>query len=249
MRQSKLIIAILLSLLPSGLAGQDAKPFAIADNSFLVEEAFNQEKGIFQNILFVQRSKDGLYNFQFTQEWPVGGIRHQLSYTVPLDVQGSRATRGTVALNYRLQALEETASQPAFSPRLSMLLPTAPDGEFGLQTNMPLSKQFGDVYLHFNAGYTLSTFDNGLGDGQPSLAGSTILRVKPMFHLMAESVYLPSANGSFSSWVVSPGFRGGWNIGDKQLIVGAAVPIGLLTSDDSYALITYFSYELPFGSR
>ncbi len=60
---------------------QAAEPFAITDNSFLVEEAFNQEPGIFQNIanaVFV----NGNWVFTFTQEWPVVTQAHQFSYTL-----------------------------------------------------------------------------------------------------------------------------------------------------------------------
>jgi hypothetical protein len=64
-------------------AQEAAKP--IQDNSFLVEEAYNQEAGVVQHISAFTRyreSKDWLYTF--TQEWPVPGITHQLSYTLPL---------------------------------------------------------------------------------------------------------------------------------------------------------------------
>jgi hypothetical protein len=41
--------------------------------------------------------------------------------------------------------------------------------------------------------------------------------------------------------------RGGWNIGDdKQIIIGAALPITWTGSDTSRALFLYFSYEGPF---
>src|SRR5205807_8489329 len=57
---------------------------AIQDNSFLVEEAYNQEFGVVQHIQTFQRlwnSKDWAYTF--TQEWPVdANPRHQLSYTL-----------------------------------------------------------------------------------------------------------------------------------------------------------------------
>jgi hypothetical protein len=47
-----------------------APRFGILDNSFLVEEAFNQEAGIFQNIFAFTRSQDGAWQGAFTQEWP-----------------------------------------------------------------------------------------------------------------------------------------------------------------------------------
>jgi len=55
----------------------------IQDNSFLIEEAYNQEYGVVQhinNFLYLADANDWAYTF--TQEWPVTGIRHQLSYTL-----------------------------------------------------------------------------------------------------------------------------------------------------------------------
>ena len=60
-----------------------APKFGILDNSFLVEEAFNQPAGIFQNILVFTRSQDGVWQGSFTQEWPVMSIRHQVSFAMP----------------------------------------------------------------------------------------------------------------------------------------------------------------------
>src|SRR5882672_4873652 len=62
----------------------------IQDNSFLVEEAYNQNFGVVQHISSFTRffdSKDWVYTF--TQEWPVpGDERHQLSYTIPVQHAG-----------------------------------------------------------------------------------------------------------------------------------------------------------------
>ena len=41
---------------PAPAAAVERKPFEISDNSFLVEEAFNQERGIFQNIFGAART-------------------------------------------------------------------------------------------------------------------------------------------------------------------------------------------------
>ncbi|HXG56448.1 MAG TPA: metal-dependent transcriptional regulator, partial [Vicinamibacterales bacterium] len=82
-----------------------AAPFAILDNSFLVEEAFNQPTGVFQNIFGFRRG-GGAWELAFTQEWPVGSQQHQLSYTVPVVGHASRKTGvGDVMINYRYQLL------------------------------------------------------------------------------------------------------------------------------------------------
>ena len=74
----------------------------IQDNSFLIEEAYNQERGVVQHIsAFARPSVGNAWSYSFTQEWPLGGIQHQLSYTLPVqnDPEGTglgdiaRATR------------------------------------------------------------------------------------------------------------------------------------------------------------
>ena len=142
-----------------------SEPFAILDNSFLVEEAFNQPAGVFQNIFGFQRSGD-LWEFAFTQEWPVTSQKHQLSYTLrALDHTERSVGIGDVILNYRYQATVEGPGIPAFSPRLSLILPTDSSGDrsVGLQVNLPLSKQRGDLYFHGNAGFTWLPRRKGTG--------------------------------------------------------------------------------------
>ena len=49
----------------------DKRPAAaVQDNSFLIEEAYNQEAGVVQHILNLQRA-DRDWFLSFTQEWPV----------------------------------------------------------------------------------------------------------------------------------------------------------------------------------
>ena len=228
------------------------RPFEIADNSFLVEEAFNQEAGVFQNIMLFQRPHGREWSLEFTQEWPVVTQRHQFSFTIP--IEGVRApaandydvARGTIALTYRYQLALEDETGVAFSPRISILVPRG-DGDVGMQLNLPASKQFGDVYAHANAGLTSD------GDTRWHVAGSLIYRARPMVHLMLESVYRANehetATGAEDGWLVSPGLRAGFNFKDQQLVLGAAVPIGLLNDYDTQEFIAYISWELPFMRR
>nr|MBA3296991.1 transporter [Acidobacteriota bacterium] len=260
------LLCLLLPLTALAQATQSAPtperssaPFAILDNSFLVEEAFNQPTGIFQNIFGFRRS-GGAWELAFTQEWPVGSQQHQLSYTLPIVGHSSRKTGvGDVMINYRYQALTEDPVIPAFAPRLSLILPTDSRGDdsAGLQINLPVSKQRGDVYFNVNTGFTWLPRAQGVGDRvsllTPHISGSAIVRVRPMFHLMFENVLefeeSVGADGSRTSretiYTLSPGVRGGWNFGDKQLILGAAIPISFATDTDTGVLL-YLSYELPF---
>ena len=225
------------------VAVDSSRKFEITDNSFLVEEAFNQESGIFQNIATWTRGDDGEWEASFTQEWPAPGMTHQFSYTVPFLALGGRRGISDVLVNYRYQLWQEREGHPAISPRFSVILPTGREqdglgaGTVGLQVNGPISKQFGDLYVHGNAGWTWLP---GV-ERMTHVAGSGIWRVAPMFNLMLEAVV-----DLDEAITVSPGFRRGWNMGDRQVVVGAAVPVTRAGGTTTAALLTYFSYELPF---
>jgi hypothetical protein len=244
------------------------EPFGIADNSFLVEEAFNQEAGIFQNIVNITRVADK-WGFAFTQEWPVKSQTHQFSYTVTFLDGIDRFGAGDALIHYRYQALTEGPGRPAFSPRASLVLPTGNtterrgEGSYGLQINLPFSKQFNDTYLHWNAGFTWlpaaerpDSTANGDDDEDllsPFVSLSAIYRLRPMFHLMLEQVVLfgesladVSGTTRDTAYTLSPGFRAGWNVGDKQIVGGFAVPVTWVDGSSDVGVFLYFSYELPF---
>jgi len=243
------------------------KKFEIIDNSFFVEEAFNQDRGIFQNIFSWARDRSGQWNGSFTQEWPAPAITHQLSYTIPFDGGESSASFGGVLLNYRYQVLEEAAGTPAVAPRFSVILPTGrtidDSDRPGIQVNLPVSKQVGDLYVHGNAGFTwlhgVSAGDTAKANlMSPTFAGSVVWNTRPSINLMLEGVWTlqDSVIGLQQTRrdriaTISPGVRGGWTLpGDQQIILGAAVPVTLTEGEErSTAFLMYFSYELPFTSN
>ena len=270
------VIGLILSvLLPWTAAAQQTtsppapaahRPFEILDNSFLVEEAFNQERGVFQNILGFQRI-DRAWDLAFTQEWPFRSQQHQLSYTVPFAGVAGVTGIADVMIHYRYQAIVEDPRSPAISPRLSLILPTG-ISEFtrdsvGLQFNLPVSKQQGDFYLHGNAGFTwypradprvAPAGSERVSLFSPHVAASGIYRVVPMFNVMLEGVLefeqfagLNGTKGRETIFTLSPGARGGWNLGDAQVIVGASIPFTWVESHSNAGLFLYFSYELPFA--
>jgi hypothetical protein len=162
-----------------------------------------------------------------------------------------------VQLNYRYQVLNEAAGRPAFAPRVSVILPTGSSADGtdrpGLQVNLPISKQTGRVYLHANAGLTWlhgvaidSTRTTSLTS--PHVAGSVIWNTRQLLNLLLETVLVFEDRGAGRKAVttVSPGFRGGWNAGERQIVVGAAVPVTMSTEGSDPGLLGYISYELPF---
>lgn len=242
-----------------------SRPFEITDNSFLVEEAFNQEPGVFQNIFNMAVNNEGAWEAGFTQEWPLFSQLHQLSYTLLYLAADDASGFGDVLINYRLQALTESDRAPAFSPRVSLILPSGSadeglgNGGAGWQVNLPFSKQLDDLYLHWNAGFTHLPSARSADTTEslliPQLALSGIWRMRPMFHLMLENVVLwpeeieENTTSRHATAIVSPGVRFGWNSGDAQSIFGLALPIRFAEDDNSVSVFGYFSYELPFLSR
>src|SRR5438552_7990975 len=71
-------------LLAQGASAPATQAHPIQDNSFLAEEAYNQEPGVVQHIqTFTRLWNSKTWAYSFTQEWPVPSHwRHQLSYTV-----------------------------------------------------------------------------------------------------------------------------------------------------------------------
>ncbi len=235
----------------------------LQDNSFLIEEAYNQEPGVVQHTAILRRqNRDWLFNF--TQEWPMGSQSHQFSYSVPyswLRLDGQRVHGvGDVMLNYRWQALFESNSNPAFAPRLSLILPTGnPDKELGMgslgyQVLLPFSKIVSDrVTLHANAGLT-SYFDvNGRRPTSYLLGGSAIYAVTRDFNLMLEALgeWTESVNPAReiereTSFTISPGARYAFNLTAGQLVLGVGMPIRFSRGTTDYGAILYLSFEHSF---
>src|SRR3990172_5885043 len=144
----------------------------IRDNSFLIEEAYNQEAGVVQHISGARLGLDDdpgdrtrTWDMSFTQEWPVFSQTHQLSYTIPYSFIDPDAENesgiGDVLLNYRYQLLNDEGACPAFAPRFSVIFPSGDEdrgfgaGTVGYQFNLPFSKTLSNrAYVNFNAGVT-----------------------------------------------------------------------------------------------
>jgi len=241
----------------------------IQDNSFFVEEAYNQEPGVVQHILnvpinFINGSRE--ITPSFTQEWPVFSQTHQFSYTIPYAFTEENNGMEDMRLNYRLQALTEDEWTPAFAPRLSLVLPTGDrdkgpgTGVVGYETNLPFSKIISDRWtLHFNAG--MSVFPNARDHHLTNynLGASAIYAVSRDFNLMLETVAgwnEDIADGELApeptvdratTTLVSPGARYAFNLpNDAQLVVGLALPIGLTSDSPDWGMFFYCSFEHPF---
>lgn len=246
---------------------EDLRPAkALQDNSFLIEEAYNQEPGIVQHILVMQRQGRD-WNLAFTQEWPVFSLEHQFSYTIPfarLRSNGQRTSGiGDLMLNYRYQAWMETTTRPAFSPRVSLILPSGDDrrglgdGSTGMQFNLPFSKIVGDrVSVHANLGYTHMFDIQGLSTNSYFAGGSVIYAATRELNFMFEVLHDWEQSVDTGALVrdrtltISPGLRYAFNLDAGQLVLGAGAPIAFTSGQrTSYGAILYLSFEHSFLAK
>src|SRR5262249_41901061 len=140
----------------------------------------------------------------FTQEWPVGGVRNQLSYSISFEHESyfNSTGLGDALINYRFQALGAGGGSFYFAPRLSAVLPTGRpesgrgNGAFGIQTNLPLTLVLTPrISTHLNAGVTiLPSAENPLGQEATTTtfnAGASVVwMVRPLFNLLLEAVWI-----------------------------------------------------------
>ncbi len=216
--------------------------FGIVDNSFLVEEAFNQEAGVVQHIFTVQRVEHRHWAMSFTQEWPVGSVRQQLSATVPWSLIDGDAAWGDALINYRVQLFSEGPRRAAMSPRVSLVIPTSRDStDVGMQLSLPVSKRLGGAYVHGNAGVTLRRRSGT----EPFLGASVIGALTPLLNVMLEGVVHWSGEAgapSRAEQTLSPGMRAGWNLPAGQLVLGVAVPV-TFAERRTTSIFGYVSFE------
>lgn len=244
----------------------------IQDNSFLVEEAYNQEDGIVQHISTFERltnSRDWVYTQ--TDEWPLRTLRHQLSVTLAGthagSFAGSGAGWGDTAFNYRYQLVGSGETRIAVAPRLSMLLPTGDhkfgrgSGGVGVQTNLPVSIQHSSHFVtHWNAGATwvpraLNERHESASTIGFNLGQSVVWLARPRFNVLLETLWTSSEvvvtarkTQRSQDLYVSPGVRWAYNFeSGLQIVPGLAVPMGIGPCAGEKGLIVYLSFEHPFS--
>ena len=249
-------------------------PIPIRDNSFLIEEAYNQEWGVVQHVGTYQRVRGSSgWGATFTQEWPAPGERHQLSYTIPLlhseAGDDSNTGIGDIALNYRYQVPVPQGSRIAVSPRLSLLLPIGDEarghgsGNAGVEVNLPTSVELSPMFVtHLNAGGRWTPSARSLSGDEAATTGfflgqSLIILIHPKVNLMVEALWSQDESvvgadrtARERSFVIAPGIRGALDFASGlQIVPGIAFPIGVGPSEGEEGVYLYLSFEHPFRRR
>jgi hypothetical protein len=271
-RTAAVAVAALASLaaLPGRAAAGEAR---IEDNSFLIEEAYNQEPGVLHHIQTFMRSwTTGQWLYTFTEEWPVGGEDHQVSVVLPLSrvdgASGSSAGVGDVSLNYRWAYLQEERLPAVAVVRATVFLPTGEraralgEGRPGAQLALPVSVKLGERFVdHVNLWGTWfpdswggATYGRSTGWG----AGNGLVWLAlPAFNPMLE-VYWAEAQRkveggpaiSARTLLLNPAFRTAINFqSGLQIVWGLGAPIGIGPSRGDRSLFLYLSFEHPWSSR
>jgi hypothetical protein len=252
----KTVILLLISL--SLVRAQEFSP-AIEDNSFFIEEAYNQEEHVVQHI-FNGVSKNP-FETSFTQEWPAFGQMHQLSFTLPYQFTLPKTTAsqgiGDVLINYRYQLINE--NELAIAPRVSIILPTGDEakgfgnGVVGAQFNLSVSRRFSnEIVTHYNAGFTVLPkvqFTTSKATITEYLVGvSGIYLANKHFNVMTEVLYTSSGSkfGRTNELIISPGVRWAIDIDELQIVPGLAFPFYFNSEGQENGFFLYLSFEHPY---
>lgn len=251
------LIGYLLLLISVPLFGQEKM---IADNSFLIEEAFNQEAGVVQHIFTgysPRQSSD--FGFSFTQEWPFLSRSHQVSLTFSGDRLTGKLDFTEMLVNYRYQLTSFEEKGIFVSPRLSLIVPINNEFEkIGVQVNLPVSQQISDKFIfHYNLGgsYTSLTHTSSKSGIHEVFAGISgiwmpVYSTNFMLEVLAvnsESVVDANTIDAENSLTVNPGIRFAIDIGSLQIVPGISFPfVFSKNSSQLDGVFFYLSFEHPF---
>ncbi|MBL8124769.1 MAG: hypothetical protein KIT61_04475 [Pyrinomonadaceae bacterium] len=262
MIKSPLVVS--LALVVSALFGSVFSQGPIEDNSFLIEEAYNQEKGVIQYISTFHVQRNGDLGYSFTNEMPIKVQRHQFSYTVNVARVGNFNGFGDTYINYRYQitGLKEE-DKIAVAPRISLILPTGNyrretgTGAVGYQANLPVSVTHSKkIVTHWNAGATYTPRARNPAGDRANIKGfnlgqSTVYLAKPTFNVLFETVWNynesvigPQRTAGEYSLLLNPGIRWAHNLkSGLQIVPGISVPIGVGPSGGDRGVFIYLSFE------
>lgn len=264
---------IFLMMLCGFMTATTVQAEPIADNSFLIEEAYNQEPGVIQFIQGAQYlNKARSTNYTFTSEIPMGSQEHQFSFVIPINkidssqsVDGSNIQGiGDIILNYRYQLMNTDSI--SITPRFSLILPTGDykkglgNSAMGLQFNQAVSIAISNKFVHhLNIGFTLTPDAQESGGAKATTASfnygaSLVYLLSDNFNLLCEVVgnsnESPKSGGGKTrqeTLYVVPGFRFAVNFeSGLQMVPGLAYMSGVGPSEGENGAFAYLSLEKKF---
>jgi hypothetical protein len=231
------------------VAWSQAPAAPIRDNSFLIEEAYNQDRGVVQHVGALAVGRSGGWAAGFDEEWPLGGMRDQLSVGLTFLHADGGTSFGDIELGYRRQLVGGPESSFLVAPRVSLLWLQVEDGPngntdgAGTQFAVPVTAVLSPAFAtHWNMSVTLGPFRPIASAGV-----SVVWLVSPTVNLLVEGVWV-GQEGTRPVYILNPGARFAVNAGTLQIVPGLSFPIGLTGHEETDAVLFYLSFEHPFGS-
>ena len=242
----------------------------IEDNSFLLEEAFNQEYGVYQ---FIQKYQTDLkdkktFDYAFENEIPLTDKVHQFSYEIPVAKtnEAKESGVGDISLNYRWQPVNTGAI--LLAERIGLILPTGSvaeetgNGVYGLEFMQAATIHLNESFVnHYNFGFTTLPDAETSGHNKKrtissfSAGTSLIYLAKDNFNLMFEAlvesgqeVDATGAKTAATTVTLNPGVRFAYDFDWKetQIVPGVSFPVDVISSRTSYGALLYLSIEPKF---
>jgi hypothetical protein len=242
---------------------------AIEDNSFLLEEAFNQEWGVYQFIqTYTTQNVARGYEYTFENEIPITDKTQQFSYEFAVARQDAKShgAISDVTLNYRLQPYNKDGV--LLADRFGLIIPTgdvdknAGNGVYGFEFMQAATILINeDFATHFNFGFTVLPNAKSAGTNERRsittvTAGTSFIYLwKDSVNFLLEGLLqsgqsvLPDGTRSADTMLtINPGMRFAidleWH--DTQIVPGISFPTELLNSPTEHGVLVYLSIEPTF---
>jgi len=254
----KLFLILLLSTI-----GIFCKAEPLEDNSFLVEEAYNQEPGVVQFIQVYQKQNKGKdWNYTFINEIPMGGQADQFSYEIPYAyIEAVDKTQvGDIKINYRREFVRSESF--VTTGRLSVISNSGDyklgfgNGAVGYEASLLNSVVINSKWTqHWNVGAQFvpkskDALDNTADTSKFFWALSNVYFVTDTFNIMLEmtgSSFEEVLGQDSTTWnqenMISPSVRYAYDVGSWQFVPGLALPIGLGNMAGQNQVLGYLSIE------
>ena len=235
----------------------------IADNSFLVEEAYNQEPGVVQFINVYTKPEQGSdWTYTFINEIPMGSEKHQFSYEIPYSSIKAVDEQGVedIKFNYRQEFIR--TDQFVTTGRVSLQVGTGDykkgfgRSAMGYEASLITSVNITDKWVqHWNLGAGITPdAKNTMGDKADNSkyfwAVSNVYLFSDNFNFMLEfagSEEQETVGTKQATWesrtVMSPSIRYAYDVGDWQIVPGLAYPMQVTANPGNNEWLVYLSVE------